>query len=737
MKPVSGPDVSSSHPPNVFGMPGGSIFGPGLKGPVKVASHHAAPESIPPLFDWTTATDHLPYGFILLGPGQELLHENATCHRMLGYGVKEHGGIEEWLSAACPDSRHRERVINSWREHIWRNQLTRTFTLKTAAQKVKEIEFRSSLLPDGGITLTLEDVTEKRRTEENSRHGKLKFRALFLHSETGTVLVDRTGRIIDANAAFVSLSGISVKDLRLSSLSELLHPKEAAELAGLVDTFTATTDRGSDRSATLDVWLRTRQKEKRSRVTYCPIGEADGQTSMGIYLFSPVESATETEKLTARLRNVSIKAQALLQATPDLILLVDHDGIIADFAPPSSPWKELKPSDSWCRQPAETVWPVFGNLFQQCRRQVCEEGRTIHADIRGPENDGFEFAVSLSPCGDDQVLAVIRNQSEIRSLRERDFWQQGVFQNSPQPILRLDPQGVITKANAAANQLFGGSAETLTGIEFCQFFTAGESALDEALHCARSGIGNWTSHSPMVSSSGRDLKATAEFLALEEGGKPHGTLVFVEEKKSVAVLSAPTRTSHPISRSERRSHGIRNQLQLITSLFSLEPQGKAARDAFLRWQIRLRSMAQASPFDQSDDVWVFPLLRNLADDVCSLIGRGPGRKEVIITGNEEITLDLQTAAPFSLLIGELMRLVLATRQTGPGPELYVNLRPHGGGGFQITVRPGTNRKFIFTDRDSEVEILELLTEQIQGRLEATDQQNPANEWVLILPPIPR
>jgi hypothetical protein len=82
-----------SHPPNVFGMPGGSIFGPGLKGPVQVAAHHSAPEPALPVFDWTAVTDQLPYGLIILGPGQEVRHENATCHRMLGYGVKESGGV--------------------------------------------------------------------------------------------------------------------------------------------------------------------------------------------------------------------------------------------------------------------------------------------------------------------------------------------------------------------------------------------------------------------------------------------------------------------------------------------------------------------------------------------------------------------------------------------------------------------------------------------------------------------
>jgi hypothetical protein len=104
-----------------------------------------------------------------------------------------------------------------------------------------------------------------------------------------------------------------------------------------------------------------------------------------------------------------------------------------------------------------------------------------------------------------------------------------------------------------------------------------------------------------------------------------------------------------------------------------------------------------------------------------------------VTGEESLTLDRQTATPFSLLIGELMRLVLASRQPGPGPELHVHLAGHLDGGFSLKVRPGANRRFIFTDRDSEIETLVLLTEQIQGRLEPTDAGNPAKEWVLVVP----
>lgn len=673
-------------------------------------SHHPAPVFAAGLVspDWATILDSLPFGFVLLGPKQELRHENAWCRQIAGKGIAESGGVEAWLSALCPEPGHREKVIKSWREEIWRNQRTRTFTLTSPGKKPREIQFRSSLLQDGGITLSIEDVTEALRAEETQRHGKWKFRALFTHTRTGTVLVDHLGRIIEVNPAFTSLCGNSLKDLRLTPFAGLLHPDEAESLAAAEKALLASPDGGhlpEDRVLSSEVWLRTPSGEKRVSLLWSPVGESTDPPALSLYL---VEVPDATDQIRAKLRTLSRKAQALLHAVPDLILLLDADGTVTDFAPPPKAWPELAPDDSWRQQPALEVWPVLGNLLNQCRKQVLEEERTIHAEIRGSGDEGYEFAVSLSPCGDGQILAVVRNQSSQRALRERDLWHGATFTHAPFGILRLDTRGLVSEANEAAIVLLGDDEASLTGIEFS------EAALPRG--------------------------TVAEFLALEHEGKPRGSLVFLQsspETPSEVPLStnasaAPTPAAVAPPR-ERRQHSFRNQLQLVTSLFSLEPQSAAAREAFMKWQVRLRSMALACPYDDTVSVWVFPLLRDLADEVCSLVGRGPGRREVIITGDETLTLDVQTATPFSLLIGELMRLVLGTRQHGPGPELYVNLRPHPGGGFQLTVRPGTHRSFIFTDRDSEIETLELLTEQIQGRLEPTDPGNPSKEWVLIVP----
>lgn len=703
----------------MFVAPGGGIFGPGRPGPTPsskttAVSHHPAPVfaagAVSP--ECAALLDTLPYGFVLLGTKQEVRHENALCRQLTGHGLVECGGVESWLSALCPEAEHREKVIQSWREDIWRNQLTRTFTLRTAAQKPREIEFRSSLLPDGGMTLSLEDVTETRRAEETQRNGRWKFRALFSHTRTATVLVDRSGRIIDANPAFLRLSGIGMKDLRLSPFPDLLHPAEASALAAAEQGLFGRSDGGSrprqseDRTLTREIWLRTRTGERRTLLTSCPVGEPGAAPALSLYLFDDPEAESANERLKTRLRAVAKKAQALLNAVPDLILLVERDGTIADFAPPPAPWKELKPDDTWRKRPLSEVWPVLGNVFSQCLGQILERSRTIQAEIRGPGADSYEFSVTLSSGGDDQILAVVRNLSGVRELRERDLWQQAAFAHAPLPILKLDSRGRIDAANEAAAALL----ET-----------------DSASACG-SGF------------SSADLPGglVAEFLALEEQGSPRGSLVFVKDAPglpSPATLHRSQVATSPgePSLQERRQHSLRNQLQLVTSLFSLEPQSAAAREAFIKWQVRLRSLALACPYDLSNTLWVFPLLRGIADEICSLVGRGPGRREVIVTGDENLTVDAQTATPLSLLAGELMRLILATRQPGPGPELYVNALPHPAGGFSLSIRPGAQRTFVFTDRDSEIETLEILTEQLQGRLEPVDPANPTREWILIVP----
>ncbi len=671
---TSGTSEPKRHPPNVFVAPS--------------SSHHPLPSFVAggaKVSDWSAILDELPYGLVVLGPRQELRHENQACRRLTGLGIEESGGVEKWLEELCPDPEHREKVIRSWREEIWRNQLTRTFTLRTADQKPKEIEFRSSLLRDGGITLTLDDVTERRRAEETSRHGKLRFRALFTHTREGVLLTDRTGRVIDANPAFLKLVGRSQKEVRMSSLGELIQSEpEAANEEGA--------------SGATEVQLQTAQGPRRVRKTDCPVGEADEPSLMSVHLIEPIsEDEVQTERIRARLKTVARKAQALLNAVPDLILLINEDGSLADFAPPPTPWPELEIADSWRGRPLAETWPALNDLWEQCRQKVQEGMGTVQAGLREKSDKGFAFSATFASCGDGQMLVVVRNRGEEDGPREQDSWEKSAVVHAPLGILRLDAEGRPIAANPAAITLLG------------------EAAL--------------SGDSPRLDTASLPDGVVAEFVALEQD-QDSGSLVFLRETAE-AIASDPAPELTAKAALERHQHSFRNHLQLVTSLFSLEPQGEAAREAFFKWQVRLRSLALSCPRDPSGSLWLTALLRDLADEVCSLAGRGPGRREVVVSGEESLEVVASRAPALCLLVGELMRAILATPQFGPGPALYVEVGPLADGGFRLLLRAGAKRVFTFGDRDSELETLELLAAQLQGRLESAGEF--VQEWTLVVP----
>jgi PAS domain S-box-containing protein len=578
--------------------------------------------------DWETTADEFPVALVIFDSAQEILFESRQCEELAGFSIAEKGGIEEWLSALCPEEQHRKEVLRSWQTHVWANQVTRTFSLQLKGKKLREIEFRSTLKEDGGISVVIEDVTDQIQAEANRQHSKQKFRALFSHTENGTVLADRTGRIIDANPAFIRLVEIPLQELRMSTLAGLLHPRDAEGLD--LATKELVENEGQD-TIQKTVFLRTRSGEKQISLRYCPVGNKEGSPPMAIYVFETNESQM-VKQLTDRINIVSKKAAALLNAVPDLIFLINEDLTIADFAPPPTPWKELETPDSWRGAPVTEVWPVMGELLSRSQKQILHNGKTVRANVtRGRQDEGgtssCEFSISASSGGDGQLLVIVRNQGESK--------------------------------------------------------TAPETA------------------SPETGASSAETPEAAE------------------------VPPAPLRN-------EAVQHSFRNQMQLVTSLFSLEPQGAAALDAFLRWQIRLRALAHAVPLGNDDQIGLVGMLRSLADEVCSLTNSGPARRAVVISGAPRLKALACDASLLGLAAGELMRLVLGTRQGGRGPEITFELDRNETGLLEMRIRAGEKRRFLSTDEDSEVETLEILASQMRGQIQMVAGSDPG-EWNLTAP----
>ncbi|MDF1826523.1 MAG: PAS domain-containing protein [Verrucomicrobiales bacterium] len=718
-KPGSKGRDSLSRTPNVFGVPGGKGSSD------QSAAHHEAPletdnpSSVQEELDWTLIADQFPFGLIVLGPRQELRHENAVCKELLGTTIRERGSIEAWIGALCPDDEHRTRVLTSFRDHVWRNQLTRVFSLKNENGKLKEIEFRSSLHQDGGITIVLQDVTESLRAQETQRHGKLKFRALFAGTTQGAILVDRTGRIIDANPAFLSLTDLSLREIRRSAFLELLHPEDAAALEEAESAFATVADHASPPH--LDVRIRGRAGDRRTPLTFHAIGEEAKNPLMSLYLTGSAPGGREAI-LTERLQLVARKAKSLLDAVPDLIFLIDEDLTVADFAPPPQPWKELEMMDSWHGQHVAAIWPSLGELLSGPRCDLIRSGKVVHADLQSQQEKLVEFGVTLSSAGDGQILAVVRNQSLLRQTQNDKEQLQRAFQKIGNSAVIVDGTGTILEANAAIRRLVNDTEDELVGAPLTALLDE-TSCMLVAQHLPTGSDEGEVAALEATVRRRRDtpLQTSLEICSLSRADEPVTFALFIREEglPTPEILKMPA---------EKLQHQFRNQLQMVTSLFSVETKEAIEDDNFIKWQLRLRALATA--IQSGSGISFSQLIHQVSNEAARLMLLGPLERLISLHGSRDIEVSTEKSTPMALLIGELIRESVSNRKPGRQPKLYFSFEPGKANGILLeflaeNTRPGSNRH-------KATESIQLLTSQLGGKVSPLVTES-ARGWIFDFP----
>ncbi|HXG95179.1 MAG TPA: PAS domain S-box protein [Blastocatellia bacterium] len=160
----------------------------------------------------------------------KILYSSPAVAQILGFSVNEFVGAKA-IDLVHPDDRRtiKRLFAEMLQGHGW--AVAAEFRVKHKDGSWRWIDgTATNLLADpniGAVVINYHDVTERRQAEEALRESEARLRRLVESNLIGIILADTTGRVIDANDAFLKMVGYTREDLLAGNMrwSEMTPPE--------------------------------------------------------------------------------------------------------------------------------------------------------------------------------------------------------------------------------------------------------------------------------------------------------------------------------------------------------------------------------------------------------------------------------------------------------------------------------------------------------------------------------
>lgn len=150
-----------------------------------------------------------PYGVILIDKDGKYLYINPEFTNITGYTLEDVPTGTDWFRLAYPDQEYRRMAMETWKSDFAQREVDRIFSVVCKDGRVKEIEFKPTMLDDGRVIVMLSDITERKRAEDELRQ-----QALIVETiHDGIIVTDLESRIISWNSAAENMFGYGKNEM--------------------------------------------------------------------------------------------------------------------------------------------------------------------------------------------------------------------------------------------------------------------------------------------------------------------------------------------------------------------------------------------------------------------------------------------------------------------------------------------------------------------------------------------
>jgi PAS domain S-box-containing protein len=307
------------------------------------------------------------------------------------------------------------------------------------------------------------DITERKKAENALRASEEQYRAIFNASVDGMMLKDAQQRIVDVNAAFLTMHGYRREEMLGRRLTEFIP----AELQARCDVLLPGIIAGEP------CRLEARSKRQDGTAFEVEIRGVPMQYGGKPHALIVMRDTTDAKRSEQALRASEEQYRAIFNATDDALVLRDAQFRVVDV---NAAYEDMSG-----RRRAEVIGVSELTLTRYAtaidRRALHVEalgGRTVHFEAEGRRADGAPFVLEVRGIpmmyrGAPHVLYIGRDATERKgaeqALRASEEQYRAIFNASADALVLRDADFRIVDVNATYEAMTGRSRAEVLGAD--------------------------------------------------------------------------------------------------------------------------------------------------------------------------------------------------------------------------------------------------------------------------------